>query len=49
MARILISNGTVVSPTGRQLITAPGTIARVLHTSTSIGSPSADSVCGTKP
>ncbi len=34
------------TPTGRTLITAPGTIARVLATSTSHGSPSSDSVCG---
>ncbi len=37
------------TPTGRTLITAPGTIARVLATSTSQGSPSPDSVCGMKP
>ena len=36
-------------PTGRTLITAPGTMARVLATSTSQGSPSPDNVCGMKP
>ena len=30
-------------------ITAPGTMARVLATRTSQGSPSCDSVCGMKP
>ena len=43
------SSSMTSTPTGRQFMTAPGTIERVLHTSTSIGSPSAESVWGTKP
>ena len=41
-----------LDPVERRLATettAPGTIGRVLATSTSIGSPSSDSVWGTKP
>ncbi len=43
------SSSILSTPTGRTLMTAPGTIGRVLATSTSIGSPSFDNVCGTKP
>jgi hypothetical protein len=52
-ARIFSSppaSSTILStPMGRTLMTAPGTMGRVLATSTSMGSPSSDSVCGTKP
>jgi hypothetical protein len=37
------------TPIGRTLMTQPGISGLVLQTSTSIGSPSSDSVCGTKP
>ncbi len=43
------SSSIISAPTGRQRITAPGTTGTCVTTSTSQGSPSADSVCGMKP
>ena len=43
------SSSMMSTPTIRQLIIAPGTMARVLATITSHGSPSSDSVWGMKP
>ena len=43
------SSSILSTPMGRTLMTAPAMIGRVLATSTSMGSPSSDSVWGTKP